>query len=350
VLSHSLNPAYLAGLSFSQAQLSSIQRLGESKGRQALFVARAPEKLDRLRASAIVQSSESSNRIEGVTAPHPRIEALIKHSTEPQNRSEQEIAGYRDALQLIHESHEDMPLNLNLILQVHALLFRYLPREGGHLKPSDNEIVERDSEGTIRRVRFRPTPAVLTRQALSDLEASYHDATARASVEPLVLVPLAVLDFLCIHPFRDGNGRVARLLTLLLLYHHGYDVGRYISLERIVEDSKESYYETLEASSRHWHEGQHDAVPWITYFWGVLIRAYDEFEQQVAVLLSGPGSKTDFVRETVLNLVSPFSIKELESACPAVSRDMIRHVLRQMKSEGRVTPEGRGRAARWRLT
>ena len=168
-----------------------------------------------------------------------------------------------------------------------------------------------------------------------------------AGVEPLVLVPLAVLDFLCIHPFRDGNGRVSRLLTLLLLYHFGYDVGRYISLERVVEQSRETYYEALARSSQGWHEGRHDVRPWLEYFWGVLLRAYREFEERVDTLSIGKGSKTQLVRDAVGRRVGPFSISDIEADSPGVSRDMVRVVLRQLRDEGAITPQGRGRGARW---
>ena len=162
-----------------------------------------------------------------------------------------------------------------------------------------------------------------------------------------MLVPLAILDFLCIHPFPDGNGRMARLLTLQLLYHFGYTVGRYISLERIFEESKESYYETLEASSKNWHDATHDISPWLDYFWGALLRAYKEFEERVGTIERGRGAKGDRVRTEILKRNAPFSISEIEEACPGVSRDMVRLVLRTMKAEGLIAPTGKGRGAKW---
>ncbi len=165
--------------------------------------------------------------------------------------------------------------------------------------------------------------------------------------DPLVLVPLVILDFLCIHPFPDGNGRMARLLTLQLLYHFDYAVGRFISLERIFEESKESYYETLEASSQGWHEGEHNIAPWLDYFWGALLRAYKEFEERVGTIERGRGAKGDRVRAEILKRHLPFSISEIEEACPGISRDMVRVVLRAMKAEGLITPTGKGRSAKW---
>lgn len=267
------------------------------------------------------------------------------HHTTPRDRSEQEIAGYRDALQLIHESHADMPFTTNVVLQLHSALYRYLPEPGGRWKPADNEVVERDPAGQTVRVRFTPVPAVATPQAMGDLTSDFRRASEDALADPLVLVPLAILDFLCVHPFRDGNGRIARLLSQLLLYHAEYHVGRYIGLERIIEQSRETYYEALERSSRGWHDDRHDPHPWMQYFWGTLLRAYSEFEERVDAL---KGSKTDQVRQAVSRRIGSFTISGLEADCPGVSRDMVRHVLRQMKQEGAITVEGHGRGARWR--
>jgi len=344
---HSFTPDYLRALTFSADQLATIERLGEARGRQALFVAQSPEQLEVLRQAAIIESSESSNRIEGVVAAPGRVKALVLKSSEPRDRSEQEIAGYRDALNLIHESHDHMPLSVNVVLQLHSMVFRYLPADGGRWKPTDNEIVERGPDGSVVRVRFTPTPAVQTPQAMDDLVAGYRRAVDLDDVNPLIVVPLAILDFLCIHPFRDGNGRLARLLTLLLLYHFDYRVGRYISLERIIEESKETYYEALQASSQGWHEGDHDVAPWLNYLWGALVRAYDEFEERVGTLLSGRGSKTEQVKQAVARRFAPFSVSDIEADCPGVSRDMVRHVLRQMRDEGLIEVRGRGRGARW---
>jgi len=343
----SLDAGHLSRLSFDASQLATIQRLGEARGRQDLFVAQIPEQLEVLRQAAIVESSESSNRIEGVVAAPGRVEAIVLRSATPRDRSEQEIAGYRDALQLIHESHEHMGFTTNVVLQLHSMLFRYLPSEGGIWKATDNEIVERDAHGGVTRVRFKPVPAVGTRGAMQTLASLYDRAVKEGRYDPLIVVPLAVLDFLCIHPFRDGNGRMARLLTLLLLYRFHYRVGRYISLERVIEESKETYYETLERSSAGWHEGHHDSRPWLDYSWGVMLRAYREFEERVGTLAMGRGSKTQQVRDAVQRRVGPFSISDIEADCPGVSRDMVRVVLRQLRDQRAIAPQGKGRGARW---
>ena len=182
---------------------------------------------------------------------------------------------------------------------------------------------------------------------LETLVQRYNQADDKAMHDPLVLVPLSILDFLCIHPFPDGNGRTGRLLTLMLLYHYGYEVGRYISLERIIEESKESYYEALEKSAARWHQGKHNVKPWLNYFWGVLLAAYKEFEQRIGTVRKGQGNKTQRVREAVLNRAQAFAISGLEAACPGVSRDMVRVVLRQMKDEGLIVSTGKGRGAKW---
>ena len=341
----SLSRNYLTSLRFGTAELGTIHHLGEVRGRQDLFVRQFPEQLDTLRTHAVVESAESSNRIEGVVAAPGRVADLVIRRTEPRGRSEQEIAGYRDALQLIHQTHAHIPFSPNVLLQLHQMLYRYQPGLGGHWKATDNQIVERDPGGRIAKVRFEPTSAVRTPQAMADLSEDFGRALAERIADPLVVTPLAILDFLCIHPFSDGNGRVARLLSLLLLYRFNYRVGRYISIERIVEESRETYYDALERSSRGWHDDEHDAGPWLTYFWGVLIRAYGEFEARVASL---QGSKTAQVRAAALRRTGPFSISEVEHDCPGVSRDMVRHVLRQMRAEGALRVEGRGRGARWR--
>lgn len=344
---HSVDIKYLNKLNFSVEQASALKKIGEYRGKQELFSRQTPEILNTLQQVAIIESSESSNRLEGIIAPHKRIEALVLQSAAPQNRSEREIAGYRDALALIHESAQYMDFSTNVILQCHSMVHRYMSEDAGHWKMVDNEIVEKNPDGSVRRIRFKPVSAVQTPQAMDGLVENYKEAINRHNKEPLVVIPLSVLDFLCVHPFRDGNGRVARLLTLLLLYHFDYQVGRYISLERIFEESKETYYETLEESSKGWHQAEHDVFPWMNYFWGVLLRAYREFEDRVGKIRTGKGSKTEQIRKAVDRRIGPFAISDIESDCPGISRDMIRIVLRQLRDEGAILLQGKGRGAKW---
>src|SRR5271168_4773874 len=268
----------------SQGLLQTIRQLGEYKGRQQLYTEQAPQVLKALQHAAEIESTESSNRIEGVLAPHERIADLVARRTRPRNRPEQEIAGYRDALQNIHVNHAHMKFTTALVLQMHEDLYRFASGKGGDWKPVDNEITETLPDGR-KQLRFKPLAARQTPDAMEELHARFAAAWRAGAVEPLLLIPAYVLDFLCIHPFLDGNGRTARLLTLLLLYQAGYEVGRFISLEQMVERTKRSYYDTLLASSRGWHEGRHNLVPWWEYFLGVMmLGCYREFEKRVGAI------------------------------------------------------------------
>jgi Fic family protein len=342
----SLTPDYLAALRYDGLQMATLRALGEYQGKQRLYAAQSPEILADLRQVAVVESTESSNRLEGVVVTPARLKSLVIRNATPKSRLEQEVAGYRDALALIHEAAVHMPFSEGVILQLHTMLYRYMPQPGGCWKATNNDIVERHPDGSTR-VRFRPMAAHLTPMAMTDLTQRYATALDRRLADPLVLVPLTMLDFLCIHPFTDGNGRMSRLLTLLLLHQFDYAVGRYISLERVFEESKEGYYETLEASSQGWHEGQHDVKPWLDYFWGALLRAYKEFEERVGTIERGRGRKGDRIRSEVLKRTQSFSISEIEEACLGVSRDTVRLVLRAMKAEGLIASTGKGRGAKW---
>jgi Fic family protein len=342
----SLTSSYLAALRYDGLQMATLRALGEYRGKQRLYAAQSPEILADLRQVAVIESTESSNRLEGVIVTPARLKSLVIRNAAPKSRLEQEVAGYRDALALIHEAAAHMPFTEGVILQLHTMLYRYMPQPGGRWKATNNDIVERHPDGSTR-VRFQPVAAHLAPMAMTDLTQRYAAALDRHLADPLVLAPLTMLDFLCIHPFTDGNGRMSRLLTLLLLYQFDYTVGRYISLERIFEESKEGYYETLEASSQGWHEGQHDVRPWLDYFWGALLRAYKEFEERVGTIERGRGRKGDRIRLEVLKRTQPFSISEIEEACPGVSRDTVRLVLRAMKAEGLIAPLGKGRGAKW---
>lgn len=344
----SLNQPYLARLRYSTDDLSTIKGIGEYRGRQELYRRQTPETLKALQNFAIIESSKSSNRLEGIRVPRERIEGLVRRDAKPRGRSEQEIAGYRDALKLIHTSAMDMPFNSGVVLQLHRTMYSFLPQPGGRWKIVDNEIVEIDPATGSRRVRFKPVPALAVAQAMDDLVSGYTRALVDLRTEPLIAVPLAILDLLCIDPFTDGNGRISRLVTLQLLYQHGHEVGRYISLERIFEDSKEGYYETLEESSRGWHDGEHDIMPWVRYFWGVLLRACEEFTARVGAMGRHRGAKSEFVRQAALARIAPFRLSELERDCPGVSRELVKRVLRQLKAEGLIIVEGRGAGARWR--
>ncbi|QLE55762.1 Fic family protein [Nostoc sp. TCL26-01] len=331
----------------NQNLLRTVRLIGEYKGKQELFKEQSPQVLETLRQAAIIQSTESSNRIEGITAPLERIKELVAEKTTPRDRSEQEIAGYRDVLTTIHTSYAHIPFTTGVVLQLHRDLYQFTVIEGGRWKSVDNEISETYPDGR-KVVRFQPVPAYRTQDAMHRLHEQFNRLFESEEIEPLLLIPTYILDFLCIHPFSDGNGRMARLLTLLLLYKTGYEVGRFISLERIVERTKESYYDTLYQSSQNWHQGQHSLLPWWEYFLGVmLLSAYREFEQRVGLVSSVKGVKTAMVLDTINNIPGDFSIKDLQERCPTVGIDLIRRILRQERNSGRLECLSRGPDARW---
>ncbi len=344
----SFDSSFLQNLPVDMSLLRSVAHLEHARGRQQLFQTQVPELLKQLKTIATIESTESSTRLEGALAPRERIEGVVLRDVAPQGRSEAEIAGYRDALRMIHESAEHIPFRESSIQQIHQVLYRYLPSPGGRYKATQNDIVEKDASGNIVRVRFSPTTPVQTPGAMRELVDGYARAVSEGTVPALLLVALTVLDFLCVHPFPDGNGRAARLITLLLLYHHGYEVVRYVSLERVIEESREGYYESLEASSVGWHEREHDPLPWIGYFLGVLTAAYGELEERVtAVREGGGGTKTEMIRTAVSRRRAPFRISEIERELPNVSRELIRAVLKELRAEGAIRLEGTGRGARY---
>lgn len=342
----SFDRKYLERLVVPTNLIDPIHKLGEHKGRQRLYQEQAPEILENLRQVAVIQSTESSNRLEGITADTNRIRDLVLDKTAPRDRSEAEIAGYRDVLNTIHQSHQAMAFSPGLLLQLHRDLMKYAGKEGGRWKSTSNDITETLPDGT-KRIRFQPVVPHLTGEYMRALHEHFAGQIKEQIWQPLILHAFYVLDFLCIHPFLDGNGRMARLITVLLLYQNGFEVGRYISLERVIEQSKESYYDTLYVSSQGWHEGKHDIWPWTEYFIGVLLAAYQEFENRVGQLNSGRGSKTEMVLSAIDSMLATFGISELERACPGVSRDMIRKVLFDLRDQGKIKATGKGRGAKW---
>lgn len=346
-MSRSFDQKTLLNLQVGHNLLKLIRSIGEYKGKEALYQAKSPQDLETLRKNAVIQSTESSNRIEGVLAQSPeRLKGLVEKSVTPGDRSEQEIAGYRDALNTIHSSYADIELTPNIVLQLHRDLFKYTSETGGKWKASDNAITETKADGS-KFVRFQPTSAWQTPEAVAKLHAGYRES----DTEPLLAIAAYVLDFLCIHPFRDGNGRMARLLSLLLLYKAGYQVGRYISLEKIVEDTKESYYDALYRSSQGWHEGKHNLTPWIDYFLGVmLLTAYKELDNRVELIATSGGAKGikgAMVVAAIQKLPMRFSISDIVAQCPTVGIAHIRKVLHSERDAGHIKSVGRGPAASW---
>jgi len=343
----SFEHGYLLEQPISQNLLMMVRTLGEHRGRQSLYQEQSPELLETLKRVAMVQSVESSNRIEGVTVAADRLEAIVAKKTTPKGRSEQEVAGYRDVLASIHANAKRMILTPELILRLHRQIYARTPDRGGAWKEKENAILEVLPDGR-QVIRFRPVSALATPEFIERLCTFYHQAMDQRQAEPLLLIGSFIFDFECIHPFWDGNGRIGRLLTLFFLYQAGYEVGRYISLERIIEESKETYYEVLLQSSHGWHEAKHDLRPWWNYFLGTLIAAYREFEERVGTITTARGAKREMVRQTVSRLPDQFSLREVRQACPGVSPDMVRLVLRELQKENLVTCTGRGPGAIWK--
>ncbi|NQT65344.1 MAG: Fic family protein [FCB group bacterium] len=343
----SLLNEYLKKLPINNELVRLIRKLGEYKGKQELYQKQSPEVLENLRLVAFAQSTESSNRLEQITAPPKRLKELIANKTKPQNRSEAEIAGYCDVLSTIHQSAKDIPLTVNVVKQFHRDMMRYTERPGGDWKSVNNTIVERDTNGTTR-VRFNPVDPFQVNEYMTKLVERFNAEIENGEYDPLLLIPLFIFDFTCIHPFRDGNGRSSRLLTTLLLYHQGYDVVRYVSLEKIIEQTKESYYNTLEDSSRDWHDGKHNIIPFLTYYLSTFLAAYDEFEKRADIVIKPRGTKTEMVINAIDGFKGNFTISDIENACPLVGRDMIRKVMNKMRSDRKIENISKGKYAKWR--
>ena len=319
----------------------------EARGKQDWWLRQKPEILAALREQAIIQSVESSNRIEGVTIAPGRLRPVVLGGSRPRDRSEEELVGYRRALDWIFRRKGSVPVTPDIIRRLHALAQGGHSGDAGEWKRRDNEIVEVLADGR-RRVRFIPAPARDTPRAVAALCEAYQAALGEDRIPPLLTIASFVFDFLCVHPFRDGNGRVSRLITTLLLKSHGFEVVRYVSLERLVEERKEEYYDVLRSCSNGWHEGTNEVVPWWNYFLTVLRSGYRQFESQVESSAARP-AKSELVRRVVLEQVGRFTLAELTRLSPAASPQLIKKVLAELKREGKVRLSGKGRGASWEV-
>ena len=322
-----------------------LSDLGEARGKQELYTKQSPQRLKTLLEHALIESAVSSNRIEGVEIEQSRIGTVIFGKSLLRDRDEEEVRGYRKALDLIHSKREKLPITESTIRDLHAIS-RGRVGDAGEYKTIENDIVERHASGR-RELRFKTVRAVETPGAMKDLVSLWKASLEARTVPPLVTLGAFNLDFLCVHPFRDGNGRTSRLLLLLQCYHLGFEVGRYISLERLIERNKDRYYETLNLSSQKWHQARHD--PWhaINYFLYTLVDASREFERRVGDTASPLGGKSELVRQAIETQEGEFRLVDIERACPGVSRDWIRALLRSLREDGMVKCRGRGLAARW---
>jgi Fic family protein len=343
-----LDPGRLAATTIPLGTSWLLGSCMEARGKQDLWMKRKPEVLAALREQAIIQSAESSNRIEGVTVAPGRLKPVVLGAAKPRDRSEEELAGYRRALEWIFRLKGTPAITPDVIRKLHALAQGGHSGDAGQWKRQDNEIVELLPDGR-RRIRFRPTPARETPKAIARLCDAYRTVSDDEHIPLLLTIATFVFDFLCVHPFRDGNGRVSRLVTTLLLKSHGFEVVRYVSLERLVEERKDEYYGVLETCSDGWHESRNEIVPWWNFFLAVLRSGYREFERQVDSSLSRP-AKSELVRHTIMEQVGQFTLGDLALQFPAASPQLIKKVLAQLKSEGRVRLSGKGRGAMWEVT
>ncbi len=325
--------------------VSYLAQIHEMKGQQNLFVEAQKDALAELLEIAKIQSAEASNRIEGIITTDDRLKKIVMNKTMPKGRSEREIAGYRDVLSTVHENYDYIPIRPNMILQLHRDLYKFSNLTiGGSFKNSDNIIAEELPDGT-KRIRFQPVPAWETMEAIDTLCNALQEASTDHELDPLLLMPMFILDFLCIHPFNDGNGRMSRLLILLLLYRAGYFVGKYISIERLIADSKETYYEVLQESSIGWHEGENDYLPFVRYMLGVVIAAYREFASRVDILITRGLSKPERVREIIRNTTGRITKAQIMRQCPDISQKTVERALTDMLKNGEIIKISGGRYA-----
>ncbi len=325
--------------------LAYVAQIHEFKGKQDLYLRQKPVELNRLVEIAKIQSTESSNQIEGIITTNSRLKQLVENKTTPRNRDEQEILGYRNALNIIHESYEAIPVRSNYILQLHGELLKHTAFSyGGKYKTTPNEI-DMVLENGEKVVLFKPLEPYETPNAVECLCEEYNKAIEEGIVDPLILIPNFILDFLCIHPFNDGNGRMSRLLTLLLLYRADYIVGQYISIEKSIADTKDTYYEVLQQADRGWHLGENDPKPFIKYMLGIILSCYREFESRIS-LAAKAGKKScsyDIVKSFTENKLGKFSKQDVLISCPSLGSSSVEAALKKLVEEGAIIKTGAGR-------
>ena len=320
-----------------------LTRIHEYKGEQNLFVTAKADSLNSLLELAKIQSTEASNKIEGIYTSDERLRMLVKGKTNPRNRNEQEIMGYRDVLATIHDNYDYIPPKPGMILQLHRDLYKFSGMDiGGKYKTANNIIAEEDENGT-QFIRFQPVEAWATAESIENMCQAYDKALENKKLDPLLLIPVFILDFLCIHPFDDGNGRMSRLLTLLLLYRQGYIVGKYISIEKLIEESKETYYEVLQQSSYNWHTGDNDYKPFVRYMLGVILKAYGDFCDRVEYLTLKDLSKPQKIEAYFKEKLNKVTTRELKSHFPDISTITIQRTISELLRSGAITKIGGGR-------
>lgn len=320
-----------------------LSAVHEARGRQSSNLSVRRDVLTALAEVARAQSTEASNRIEGVCTTDQRLRAIMANKTDLRSRDEEEIAGYRDVLRVIHESYEHISVTPGVILQLHRDMFRHTALAiGGRLKDSDNEIRGIREDGT-QYVRFRPVPAVATSRTMEELCAALRRGLEAGVCDPILVDLMFVFDFTCIHPFNDGNGRMSRVLTLLLLYRSGYLVGRYISIEKEIERTKDAYYDALEASTAGWHDGSNDYGPFVRYMLGVVLAAYRDLEERVSAVREAGLSKSERVETILRASVGKMTKRQIAQMCPDISETTIERALKDLLDGMNIEKVGGGR-------
>lgn len=323
--------------------LGLIAAIYKEAGKQEMYLKQRPEELEKLVEIAKVQSTEASNAIEGIVTTSTRIRQLVEEKTAPRNRDEQEIAGYRDALNIIHENFDAIPITRNYILQLHKVLYSHMNNPmAGQTKSVQNYISATYPNGHTETL-FTPLAPFETPEALDRICDEYNRVIGNMEAEPLIVIPIFIHDFLCIHPFNDGNGRMSRLLTTLLLYRNGFYVGKYISLEAKIAKNKDLYYAALRQAQEGWHEGTEDAVPFIKYLLGIILSAYRDFEDRFS-LVEQKKPALETVRQATLSKIGRFSKQDIRELCPALSVSSIEGALRKLVASGELKREGNGKS------
>nr|WP_302158980.1 Fic family protein [Holdemanella biformis] len=341
--------SHLKNRTWDNEILSYVAKIHEFKGKQELYFRQKPVELERLVEIAKVQSTESSNRIEGIVTTRFRLQQLVEDKTTPRNRDEKEILGYRNVLNLIHENYQYIPLKSNYILQLHRDLLQYTELSyGGKYKTSPNEIDAVLPNGE-KNILFKPLESYETPDAIEQICSSYQQALDCEIVDSLILIPCVILDFLCVHPFNDGNGRMSRLLTLLLLYRNDYVVGKYISIEKEIANTKEAYYQALAQADLGWHEGTNDPEPFIKYMLGIILKCYREFDERLTISeKSGKRSNSyDIVKTYVNSTIGTFTKRDAMENCPSLGSSSVESALKKLVEDGTIIRKGQGRASHY---
>ncbi len=323
--------------------LGLIAAIYKEAGKQELYLKQKPQELEKLVEIAKIQSTEASNAIEGIITTNTRIKQLVEEKTTPKNRDEQEIAGYRDVLNIIHESFDAIPISQNYILQLHRILYSHMNNPmGGRTKSVQNYISATYPDGHVETL-FTPLSPFETPRALDKICEEYNRVIGNMEVEPLIIIPIFIHDFLCIHPFNDGNGRMSRLLTTLLLYRNGFYVGKYISLEAKIAKNKDLYYSVLSQAQHGWHEGNEDVVPFIKYLLGTILAAYKDFEDRFS-LVETKLPALEMVRQASMYKIGRFNKQDIRELCPTLSNSSIEKAFRDLISLGEIRKEGKGKS------